>query len=80
MNDENKLFGDPYELLYGGICEQAVKDLRAAYLMGDRGKQRQKALERFFRSEWFMWLTHGNIDGEYVIEKVRKQCRMSKHS
>lgn len=67
-----------YERLKGAICEQAVKDYRAAILMRDRTRQEQ--LERFFRGEWFLWLMNDKIDGEYVIESVRKLCKMSKHS
>lgn len=63
-----------YELLCGAICKEAVNDYRYALLIGDR--QKQEKLERFFRSEWFMWLVNDKVQGEYVIEKVREQCRM----
>lgn len=64
-----------YERLKGAICEQAVKDYRAAILRQNR-KNAEK-LERFFRGEWFLWLMNDKIDGEFVIERVREQCRMS---
>lgn len=67
-----------YERLKGAICEQAVKDYRAAILMRDRTRQEQ--LERFFRGDWFLWLVNDKIDGEYVIERVRELCKMSKRS
>lgn len=72
MTDET--FVNGYELLCGAICKEAVIDYRAALLLND--KKKQEKLERFFRSEWFMWLVNDNIQGEFVIEKVREQCRM----
>lgn len=66
-----------FELLKGSICEQAVKDLRTGILTGDKTKQEQ--LERFFRSEWFIWLVDDKIDGDWVIERVKEQCKMSRH-
>lgn len=77
--DEQRQIGVALEALCGAICEQAVKDYRAALLLGKKGKAHQEKLEKFFRSQWFMWLTNGKIEGEFVIEKVREQCRMSKH-
>lgn len=67
-----------YELLKGAICEQAVKDYRAAILRRDRTKQEQ--LERFFRGQWFLWLVNDEIDGDFVIERVREQCKTSRRS
>lgn len=67
-----------YEWLKGAICEQAVKDYRAAILRQDRKKTER--LEQFLRGEWFMRLTNDNIDGEFVIERVREQCRTSNNS
>lgn len=69
---------DGLQLLIGGVLRQAVHDYRAALLMNDKGKQRK--LEKFFRSEWFVFLVNDGIQGEFVIEKVREQCRMSKKS
>lgn len=63
-----------YELLCGAICKEAVNDYRAALLLED--KERQEKLERFFRSDWFVFLVNDKVQGEFVIEKVRKQCRM----
>lgn len=66
------------ERLTGEICKQAVMDYRAALLIGD--KTEQERLERFLLGDWFATITHDNIEGEYVIKKVREQCRMSKNS
>lgn len=77
---ESREIGVAYESLCGAICEQAVKDYRAALLLGKKGKAHRERIERFFRGQWFMWLVNGRVEGEFVIEKVREQCRMSKHS
>lgn len=69
---------EAYEGLCGEIVGLAVKDYRAALILGDREKQER--LERFFRGEWFVYLVDDRVDGEYVIERVREQCKMSRRS
>lgn len=69
---------EAYEGLCGEIVGLAVKDYRTALILGDREKQER--LERFFRGEWFVYLVDDRVDGEYVIERVREQCKMSRRS
>lgn len=68
---------EAYRNLCGAICELAVKDYRTALLLRDKTKQAK--IEKFFRSQWFVFLVNDAIDGEFVIERVREQCKMSKH-
>lgn len=77
--DENREIGVAYEAICGAICEQAVKDYRAALLLGKKAKAQRERIERFFRGQWFMWLVNGRVEGEFVIEEVRRQCKMSKN-
>lgn len=68
---------DPYEKLAAAVVMQAVKDYRAALRAVRKSpsshyvKSQKKALERFFRSEWYLLLT--DIDGEMVMERIRKE-------
>ena len=63
-----------YQDLANAIVEQAVDDYRYA-LTGFPIKEHMvvtvESLEHFFRSDWFRALT--NIEGEYIITKVRKE-------
>lgn len=73
----NRVHEDPrdirgaYRGLCCAICEMAVKDYRKHLRLGS--KSGIATLEKFFRSEWFFFLTDGNIDGEAVIQEVRRQ-------
>lgn len=57
------LWNGPCETLVEGICRQAAKD----YL--GKNKVQRKDAERFFRSEWFVFLT--DIDGERVLNMLQ---------
>lgn len=68
---------DPYEKLANAIIIQAVKDYRAALHACRKSpsshfaRSQKETLERFFLSEWYLLLT--DIDGEMVIERIRKE-------
>lgn len=68
---------DPYEKLAAAVVMQAVKDYRSALRAVRKSpsshfaRSQKEALERFFRSEWYLFLT--DIDGEMVIERIRKE-------
>lgn len=67
---------DPYENLANAIVLQAVKDYRDALKRLKKKPGNQAAMsdamecERFFRSGWYKALT--SVDGEYLIQKLRK--------
>ena len=67
-----------YENLANAIIIQAAKDYKKTYKKSlkrsecERTKQELAELERFFRSEWYRTLT--SLDGELVMEKLRKVC------
>ena len=59
----------PYHNLANAIIVQAANDYRKAL----RGNDKRVICdcERFFRSHWYLTLT--NLDGEVLIEKLRKE-------
>lgn len=65
----------PLQNLSNAIILQAVKDYRTALSGSGIGKRPPGSVivevEWFFRSEWFDILT--NVDGEVLIEKIRKE-------
>ena len=69
---------DPYENLANAIILQAVKDYRQALKLLGRNSKCTSALstkdecERFFRSEWFSFLT--SMDGEMLIRRLKKEA------
>lgn len=56
---------DGYKLLANAIIEQAVIDYKA------RERSRMD-IERFFRSDWFILLSRGVVNGEEVIAHLRE--------
>ena len=76
---EDRTIKESYADLAGAIIAQAIKDYRSALKSVMDGRtQRQgevESLEKFFRSEWFIWLINGQITGEYCIAEVQKQCK-----
>lgn len=76
---EDRTIEEAYADLAGAIIGQAIKDYRSALKSVLAGRiQRQgevDTLEKFFRSDWFVWLIDGKITGEYCIAEVQKQCR-----
>ena len=77
---DDRSIKESYQDLAGAICAQAVKDYMSAYkaVLSGRRERRDstvQTMEKFFRSEWFVMLIGGAIDGEMVIQEVRKKCR-----
>ena len=68
---------DGYEMLAAAVVERAVLDYRQAqenirtkYNVLD-AQNVIRALERFFRSEWFGILS--DLDGEELVEMLRRE-------
>lgn len=71
---------DPYEEIANAIIIQACNDYKKAYhrhlnrnTIVTGTDQELTELEEFFRSDWYKKLTE--IDGEYLMERLRKQVR-----
>ena len=66
----------PYQALANAIIEMAVYDYKTALIQHYRFPDNEDYenevanLERFFRSGWYGMLT--DLDGEYLISRVRK--------
>lgn len=58
---------NPYQELANAIIILAVKDYRRTKNLAER-----KELERFFRSEWFSFLS--NLNGEVLLEQLQKEA------
>lgn len=74
MNDEGA------KMLASAICKRAVDDYRKIgkkLAKAKKNKKREelrcelKVIEKFFYSDWFLMLS--GIDGEYVVEQLRKE-------
>lgn len=59
---------EPYHALINAIILQAVKDYRTA--LDDENTSGIAECERFFRSDWFTFLT--DVDGEIIIQQVKR--------
>lgn len=68
-----------YEALANGIIIQAANDYRKAlkrlyqHPNDYEAKSEIRELERFFRSDWYEFLT--DVDGEYMIKRLREDFR-----
>lgn len=68
---------EPYESLGNAIILQAVKDYRVALRRIKHNPKNRMAIdealliEKFFRGQLYAAIT--NIDGEFLIEKLRKE-------
>lgn len=68
---------DPYESLGNAIILQAVKDYRAALRRIKHNPKNHIAIdealliEKFFRGQLYRAIT--NIDGEFLIDKLRRE-------
>lgn len=60
---------EPYHALINAIIPQAVKDYRTA--LDDGNTSGIAECERFFRSDWFTFLT--DVDGEIIIRQVQME-------
>lgn len=58
---------NPYQELANAVIILAVKDYRHTKNPAER-----KELERFFRSEWFSFLS--NLNGEVLLEQLQKEA------
>ncbi len=73
---------NPYEKLANAIVLQAVSDYRAALKKVKKNPKNRDAIdealqiEKFFRSEWYQVLTA--VDGEYLIDRLRKEVSETK--
>ena len=73
---------NPYEKLANAIVLQAVSDYRAALKKVKKNPKNRDAIdgvlqiEKFFRSNWYQTLT--SVDGEYLIERLRKEISEAK--
>ena len=69
---------DAFENLANAIILLAVKDYRQALKLLSKNPHRRsamaavKAMERFFRSDWYETLT--SVDGEMLIRKLREEA------
>ena len=68
---------DPYERLANAIILQAALDYRRDLKKLKKNPQNRDVLnevmqiEKFFRSSWYQVLT--TVDGEFLIQKLRKE-------
>ena len=60
---------EPCNARINAIILQAVKDYRTA--LSDENTSGIKECERFFRSDWFTFLT--DVDGEIIIRQVQRE-------
>ena len=69
---------DAFENLANAIILLAVKDYRQALKLLSKNPHSRsamaavKAMERFFRSDWYETLT--SVDGEMLIRKLREEA------
>ena len=80
---QDRTIEESYADLAGAICAEAVREYMTAYKAFLAGSKKIRTdlflLESFFRSEWYLFLTQGAVDGEYIIEEAQKRCRTSKN-
>lgn len=69
---------EAYASLAGAICAKAYQDLVLGLRWHGENDSTVKQIERFFRSEWFTFLTDGKVDGEMVIQEAHR-CRKLRH-
>lgn len=62
---------DGYKELAAAIVESAMLDYKIAYASGDEGAI--KELRRFFRSDWFCFLS--DLDGEVIMAQIERMVR-----
>lgn len=74
--------GEGANRLTQAVIVQAAQEYKSSLRGYGRGGKPADAVrrecERFFRSDWFMLLTNGRIDGEYVIGKIRDEVEAEK--
>lgn len=60
-----------YEMLAAAVVERAVIDYKSALAEKDMGEIRQ--LKRFFRSDWFDFLS--DLNGEVLMAQVERMVQ-----
>lgn len=63
---------DPYKNLAAAIVERALLDYRVAY--ESRDEVAIKELRRFFRSDWFDFLS--DLNGEVLMAQIERMVRI----
>ena len=88
MDNIELICGDGYDMLRTAICIQAMDDYKRAYRAFLRGKTVIKVkkeggavfgvsdLEKFFQSGWFYSLSGDCIDGNELMNILRKQVKV----
>lgn len=61
----------PYTNLAAAIVERAMLDYKDAYVCNDKGAI--NSLRRFFRSDWFCFLS--DLDGEVIMAQIERMVR-----
>lgn len=69
--DSKMLMLNPYESLANAIIVQACEDYRSA--LRNENTSKIYVLERFFRSEWYSFLTP--LDGDFLIRLLKKEYK-----
>lgn len=66
---------DGYDNLRNGIVRQAAEDYAAAFMgnaVGDKDADRMmRECEEFFHSEWYVALTNGKVEGEWLAKQIK---------
>lgn len=65
-------YNENYKELANAVVLQAVRDYRAA--LSKDNIYRVRALEKFFRSDWFKVLC--DLNGEMIIEKIKENMEV----
>lgn len=65
-------YNENYKELANAVVLQAVRDYRAA--LSKDNIYRVRALEKFFRSDWFKVLCE--LNGEMIIEKIKENMEV----
>lgn len=60
------------EMLCAAIIKQAADDYRYSYRVKDRIAVNN--LENFFYSNWFEYLTAEKVSGNYIVNRLNKEC------
>lgn len=60
---------DPYEKLANAIIAQAATDYRKKL----RCHESTRAIENFFHSDWFVKLSGGSVDPDFILKRLRRE-------
>lgn len=66
---------DAYDYLKNAIVKQSAEDYAAAFMGNEVGRKEPDAVMRecedFFHSEWYVALTNGKVDGEWLAKQIK---------